>query len=448
MGAAAAAADESAWPTTQAVAYHAEWVPYLDPPPVHAAVCLVDTGVNVTPDTPADSPDGPIVKRLSLDGGPGTAANSTWEGLHGTRMAFVGGAPINGWGTAGFWPGARIISIRATGSNGTTFPFDYYSKALALCSKNAGPLDVVAVNLSLSCECAPSSEESVRLGNQVAVAHANGQSVLAAAGNNADAVGNPASEPGVFAVAAGDKTGAFCSFSNRGAGVDVVAPGCDVDLAGPDGGQLWSGYESGTSGASITASVALALLRSYRPDLSWGEAERLLTSCVRQCGGWPVLDVEAVFRAAGLGALVNAAKARVPAPGLPTAAPDPTSKLESISASFPTRMSPGRADRDSLYTPTTSTRRYPAPRLSRAVRRNGRIIVSVRNHPRGARLVVVLEVRLGEFAYRTIGRASQATSNFGIRLPRGRLPGRLRLRYQLPNHPNRTSEWVYRSLPR
>jgi hypothetical protein len=62
-----ASADESAWPTAQATAYNFAFVPYLDPPPTHAAVCLVDSGVNITPDTPTDSPDGPIVKRLALE---------------------------------------------------------------------------------------------------------------------------------------------------------------------------------------------------------------------------------------------------------------------------------------------------------------------------------------------------------------------------------------------
>src|SRR5436190_6195399 len=135
LSATSAAADESAMPTAQAVAANADWVPYLDPPAKPAAVCLVDSGVDVTPDTPADSPDGPIVKRLSLDGGPGTAANTTWEGGHGTRMAFVGAAPINGWGAVGFWPGARIVSIRALPTDSTEFPFDDYSRAMFLCNK-------------------------------------------------------------------------------------------------------------------------------------------------------------------------------------------------------------------------------------------------------------------------------------------------------------------------
>src|SRR3954451_24162463 len=118
-----ALADEVAVPTTQATAYNADWVPYLDPPAKPAAVCLVDSGVNITPDTPPDSPEGPIVKRLALDGGSGLAAKSTWEGLHGTRMAFVGAAPVNGWGAVGFWPAARIISIRGSPAGEPTFAF-------------------------------------------------------------------------------------------------------------------------------------------------------------------------------------------------------------------------------------------------------------------------------------------------------------------------------------
>ena len=54
---ASAGAAESAMPTRQASAYGMDWIPYIDPadlPPVsqRKAVCLVDTGVDVTPDLP------------------------------------------------------------------------------------------------------------------------------------------------------------------------------------------------------------------------------------------------------------------------------------------------------------------------------------------------------------------------------------------------------------
>jgi hypothetical protein len=147
-----ARAAESTWPTAQATAANAEWVPYLDPPPKPAAICLVDSGVNITPDTPADSPDGPIVKRLALDGGTGEAAGTTWEALHGTRMAMVAGAPMNDWGTVGMWPGVRIVSVRAMPMGETTFPFDVYTQAVSVCRAWAPRTGIAVVNLSLGCQ--------------------------------------------------------------------------------------------------------------------------------------------------------------------------------------------------------------------------------------------------------------------------------------------------------
>lgn len=440
----AATAEESAMPTTQARAYNADWVPYLDPPEKPAAVCLVDSGVDITPDTPPDSPDGPIVKRLSLDGGPGTAANSTWEGGHGTRMAFVGAAPVNGWGTVGFWPGARIVSIRAMPPGGTSFPFDYYSKAVDLCNKWATSERVVAINLSLGCLCAPGPDEAARLENQVAAAHANNQSVVAAAGNRAGSIGSPANEPGILAVAAGDRANALCLLSNRGDGVDLVAPGCDVDLANPASGQLWSDYQSGTSGASITTSVVLALLRSYSPSLSWQTAEELTTASARPTVSGQILDVEALFDAAGLGALVDAAKARARAfaERSEEAVRAPTgSGIGSVAG-------PDDVVNVSVKSEHPVLHRLVEPRVKRLIKRAGRLTVSVRNLPFGARLLLTLQSRRGEFVYTTVLRATSSASHISLRLPRRWRGGRVVLRYQLVAPPQSTSSSVYRGVSR
>src|SRR3954468_13149822 len=91
--------------TSQALAAHAEWLPYA-PPPANgaAAVCLVDTGVDLNPDTASN-----VIARIALDGGdPSDLSDSK----HGTQMAMVMGAPMNDWGMVGFWPGVRIVSIR------------------------------------------------------------------------------------------------------------------------------------------------------------------------------------------------------------------------------------------------------------------------------------------------------------------------------------------------
>src|SRR3954454_8196403 len=92
--------------TAQALAAHAEWLPYAPPPPNEpAAVCLVDTGVDLNPDTASN-----VIARVALDGGDPSDLSPS---KHGTQMAMVMGAPINDWGMVGFWPRVPIVSVRA-----------------------------------------------------------------------------------------------------------------------------------------------------------------------------------------------------------------------------------------------------------------------------------------------------------------------------------------------
>jgi hypothetical protein len=419
-----ARAAESTWPTAQATAANAEWVPYLDPPPKPAAICMVDSGVNITPDTPADSPDGPIVKRLSLDGGTGEAAGTTWEALHGTRMALTAVAPHNGWGTVGVWPGARLVSVRALPTNGAMFPFEDYQRAIDLCVKEVVVNNVAAINLSLSCQCTPTDYDRARLENQVVRAHAQGVSVVAAAGNDAGPVGTPASEPGVFSVGAGNKTGALCAFSNRGTGLALVAPGCGMDLTNPTTGELWSDYEGGTSAATVAASTALSLLRSYRPDLGWLAAEQLLVASAQPTAQAPVLDLKALFRAAGLATLVDAAIMR-----MPSAQPEQTVQQPEWSDARSTAWSQttdgGRPDRPKPLRPYTME-----PKLLRLVRRGYRITVSVRGRPSGVVLRVLLQRHRSEFGYETVARRAASLDRLTLQLPRPWRGGRLLLRYE------------------
>jgi len=91
-----ASAAESAMPTAQAKAYGMDWVPYIDPadlPPVEQrkVICLVDSGVEVNPDLPADRPEGPIVMRTSVDNTSGLPGDKP-EHAHGTSMASMAGA--------------------------------------------------------------------------------------------------------------------------------------------------------------------------------------------------------------------------------------------------------------------------------------------------------------------------------------------------------------------
>ena len=99
-------------PTPQAADYGAAWVPYVDPAALvadRALTCIIDTGVAVTPDTPADHPAGPIVQRTSINGLPAEPDASGHKIEHGTLMAAAAAAPRRGM------PGAppAFISPRA-----------------------------------------------------------------------------------------------------------------------------------------------------------------------------------------------------------------------------------------------------------------------------------------------------------------------------------------------
>jgi subtilisin family serine protease len=377
------------------------------------------------------------VKRLSLDGAPGTEANNSWQGMHGTRMAFVGSAPINGWGAVGFWPGARIVSIRAMPRETTGFAFQTYADAVFMCATWRTSFNVVAINVSLACACEPSSSERSILADRITRAHANGISVVAAAGNDAGEIGSPADEEGVLAIGANDDRGDLCAFSARGAELALTAPGCSIDMANPVNGEPWTDYSGGTSAASMTASTVLALLRSYRPELDREHAEEFILSSNRADARGRALDVEAIFRAAGLGALVDAAKERA---GQPVSGPTASAQqLPSDIVNAPTG--------DETPAPAGLPRaRLRAPYVRRVSRRGRRLFVSTGMMPVASRLRWWLQVNRREFRYDTVAHARTASPTFSIVLPRSWRGGRLVLRYEVRAAPRLRSSARFRTL--
>ena len=111
----ATSASAEVQPTLQARVANAEFLAYAPPPPKPAAVCLIDSGVDLNPDT------APLIaERISLDGGSG---DDVLPSKHGTQMAMVMGAPANGWGMVGIWPYLKIVSVRATPAGQEGFEF-------------------------------------------------------------------------------------------------------------------------------------------------------------------------------------------------------------------------------------------------------------------------------------------------------------------------------------
>lgn len=313
--------------TTQAVADDGAFLPYAPAPAQLAGLCIVDTGVNLNPDT-----EGVVVERTALDGGSGGDVSPT---LHGTVLAMMAGAPANSWGMVGTAPHAiQIISVRILEPGRTTFPYSAYASGITECLELEHKYNIRVVNLSLGTSEGRSAEATELVGNAVERAINNGIAVVAASGNDdGGPVEYPAAYPGVLSVGATDtQGGGFCSFSNRGEGLRLLAPGCDLDGAEPTSGTPNYNYWQGTSEASVISAAALDALDSYQPGLSPEAGEKDLTEA--DSG---VLNIAQTFRNAGLGAVVSAGEAAEPgAQSSPAgSSPQPVAPLTAMTLTRP-----------------------------------------------------------------------------------------------------------------
>jgi Subtilase family len=333
-----AAAGAESGTTTQAVADNGAFLPYAPPPAQLAGLCLVDTGVNLNRDT-----EGVVIERTALDGGSAEDVSPT---LHGTVLAMMAGAPANGWGMVGTAPRAvQIVSVRILEPGHTTFPFSAYATGIVACLSLRSHYNIRVINLSLGTSESPSGESYEALTNALERATNYGVAVVAAAGNDdGGAVEYPAAHPGVLSVGATDtQGGGFCSFSNRGEGLRLLAPGCDLDGADPVTGEPDYNYWQGTSEASAIASAALDALDSYQPGLSPEAAEKDLTEADNG-----VLDIAQTFRNAGLGAIVTAGEAATPGAqsnASPASSPQPVTPLTAMTLTRPFRRPQARLKR-------------------------------------------------------------------------------------------------------
>jgi hypothetical protein len=289
--------------TRQAAAANAAFLAYAPPPAGGArALCLVDTGVSATPDTTPG-----LVSAIALDGGTGEDVDPL---RHGTIDAAIAGGA--GAGVLGAWPQLRIVSVRATDDPEPgrlpSYQYDDYRLAIRLCSRPIAGADVAAIGIALSSVIPPTPDQVAELTNAVVQAQSNGIALLAAAGNEPGAVQLPGSQPGILPVGASDTyAGGICRFS-ASTGLTFFAPGCTIDQIDAVGNAFCCG--NGTSQASAFAAGVLVALRSYAPTLTATQATQLLVSTARSGH----LDAAAAFRAAGLGAIVDAGIAAIPRP--------------------------------------------------------------------------------------------------------------------------------------
>ncbi|MEA2297049.1 MAG: Subtilase family, partial [Solirubrobacteraceae bacterium] len=152
-----ALASETPDPPPYLAPYGLDWIGHIAPedlPPSRMAVCVVDSGLPVNPDLPPDDPTaGPILARLSVDGGDGAPQGTSEAQLHGAHMAMAMVAPVNGWGTVGVAPWGRVVSVRALVDGETSFRPSAYRRGIQECLDAPRAYSIAVINLSLGCGC-------------------------------------------------------------------------------------------------------------------------------------------------------------------------------------------------------------------------------------------------------------------------------------------------------
>lgn len=403
LAASAGTATAEKFPVTQqALTARAAFLAYAPAPGQTAGLCLVDSGVNLTPDTQSA-----IVSRAALDAGSGDDVD---PGRHGTLMAMVAAAPPNGFGMVGAWPPARITSLRAQRADGSPYSPADYVNAINRCTREAPQTGVKVINLSLGGQGELTTGSDEAISDAMLRARQRNINVVAAAGNSGGALDAPASNPMAFAIGATNADGALCAFSARGQGLDLSAPGCELNVALPDTGE--PATASGTSESAIFVAAVIAALRSYAPQIEAAATEELLQRTARTTSAGLVLDVEAAFAAAGLQSVIDAGRARIPASAPVPSTPDGSSSRPGSSTLAPARNGNSRSPERAIA--TTALIKPSA----RATYRRGVLRLTLRKRPRASvlRIDIFAVARNGlVLRTRTVRRRSTTVA---LRLPR------------------------------
>ena len=414
ISAGSASAAQTAWPTQQAISDNGRFLAWTPPPPELVGVCIVDSGVNLNPDTESS-----VVFRTALNqGAPGDVSPDD----HGTLMAmFAAAQATNQWGMIGAAPTAtRIVSVRVAEPGETGEGLDYFAAGIAECLRYQHPYNIKVISLSLGNAPPETTTPQTSLNQKIMVARNYGVNVLAAAGNDAGTLEYPATAADVLSVGATGSAHQLCGFSSIGA--SLIAPGCELDGADPQTGVPNTNYSQGTSQATAITADVLGALRAYRPDLTPTEAEQLLT---QPDNG--TLNVTATFQAAGLQTIIQAGTqaepTKQPTPTEPTPSPAPTVPPTPPAVS----LLPGR---------------LPSPH-AQLKRRDGNLLLTLANRPAEAEAQLQL---FGRHAGKPHLLRRLSTRQKTIMLPAHNIKV-VCVRYIDPYDNTRASAWVKPRMP-
>ena len=260
-------------------------------------VAVVDTGVAPAPDLA-----GRVLAGWNVITNSAAAAD---DNGHGTHVAgTIAEIADNGLAEAGVAPETAILPVKVLAADGSGSDADVAAGIVWAADHGAR-----IVNLSLG-----GPDSSTVLSDAVVYARGKGVLIVAAAGNDGGAVGDPARLAGVLAVGAVDSALVRAPFSAGGRALDLVAPGVGIVQQTLDGAGGYADRSfSGTSMASPhVAGVAALVLAAGRATTATGVA-RLLARTALDLG---VAGKDAAY-GAGLvraDAALGVAPAGVPVP--------------------------------------------------------------------------------------------------------------------------------------
>lgn len=184
---------------------------------------------------------------------------------HGTHIAGTIAAANQLNGMIGVAPRALIYPVKAFDHNGSAFVSDIIL-GIDWCVRNR----VNVINMSFGMKT-----RSKALLNAVTNAHSAGVIIVASSGNDGKrrSIDYPARYTATISVGATNRHRRIAPFSNRGAYIDIYAPGDKIISA-----WLRGKYHemSGTSMATSHVSGAIALLLAYKPGLTPNEIKSIL----------------------------------------------------------------------------------------------------------------------------------------------------------------------------
>lgn len=137
---------------------------------------------------------------------------------HGSHVAGIIGALDNTIGAVGVAPQINLYAIKSLNRNGSGFVSDVI-EGIQWAMDNG----VNVANMSFG-----SVSDSPSLREAITLAYNAGIVFVAAAGNSGGIILYPAAYPEVIAVSATDKDDTLASFSSRGPGISLSAPGIDI----------------------------------------------------------------------------------------------------------------------------------------------------------------------------------------------------------------------------